>query len=309
MATPFCVHWDDVEPRRIDRGELQGSRVRLGVAAGAQRIGLSRYLLGPGERPMPVHVHADEEEIFYVLGGTGLSWQDGRTYRIGTGDTIVHRASTVAHTVIAGGAGLDVLAFGGGSDTHMTFLPRAGAWWMGPRWLPHDGPNPFVLEVAAGPLDVPDPQPERPPGIVALTDVSAPHRVNGDVASIRRDLGRAAGSQTTGLKHMIIDPHGLGAVPHCHSTEEELFVVLEGDGKLLLGDDEHAVRAGHVVARPPGTGVAHTFRADGAGLTLLAYGTRDPGDICFYPRSNKVSFRGIGVIARIERLDYWDGEA
>jgi hypothetical protein len=30
------VHWDDVELRRIDRGELKGSRRRLGAAAGAQ---------------------------------------------------------------------------------------------------------------------------------------------------------------------------------------------------------------------------------------------------------------------------------
>lgn len=44
------------------------------------------------------------------------------------------------------------------------------------------------------------------------------------------------------------------------------------------------------------------------GLTYLAYGMRDPADVCFYPRSNKVAFRGIGVIARVESLDYWDGE-
>jgi hypothetical protein len=30
--------------------------------------------------------------------------------------------------------------------------------------------------------------------------------------------------------------------------------------------------------------------------------------MCFYPRSNKISFRGLGVIARVERLEYWDGE-
>jgi hypothetical protein len=30
--------------------------------------------------------------------------------------------------------------------------------------------------------------------------------------------------------------------------------------------------------------------------------------MCFYPRSNKISFRGLGVIGQIERLDDWDGE-
>jgi uncharacterized cupin superfamily protein len=68
------------------------------------------------------------------------------------------------------------------------------------------------------------------------------------------------------------------------------------------------VRRGSVVARPPGTGVAHAFRAGPRGMSLLAYGTREPADIAYYPRSNKLSFRGLGVIGRIERLDYWDGE-
>jgi uncharacterized cupin superfamily protein len=87
-----------------------------------------------------------------------------------------------------------------------------------------------------------------------------------------------------------------------------LFVVLDGDGVVLLGDDELAVRAGTIVARPPETGVAHAFRAGERPMTLLAYGTRDPSDMCWYPDSGKVSFRGLGVIARVQALDYWDGE-
>jgi uncharacterized cupin superfamily protein len=55
--------------------------------------------------------------------------------------------------------------------------------------------------------------------------------------------------------------------------------------------------------------VAHMLRAGDAGLTFLAYGTREAGDMCFYPDSSKIAFRGLGVIARIERLDYWDDEA
>ena len=96
--------------------------------------------------------------------------------------------------------------------------------------------------------------------------------------------------------------------PHCHGAEEELFVVLDGTGTVVLGDEEHAVRAGSVVARPAATRVAHAFRAGDESLRLLAYGTREPNDIVFYPRSGKISFRGVGVIGRIEPLSYWDGE-
>jgi hypothetical protein len=50
-------------------------------------------------------------------------------------------------------------------------------------------------------------------------------------------------------------------------------------------------------ARPPATRIAHAFRAGDDGLALLAFGTRDPNDIVYYPRSGKVSL-----------LDYLDGE-
>jgi uncharacterized cupin superfamily protein len=77
---------------------------------------------------------------------------------------------------------------------------------------------------------------------------------------------------------------------------------------LVLDQDQTPVRPGDVVARPAGTGVAHVFQAGDQGLSYLAYGTRDPADVCYYPRSNKIAFRGVGVIARLEQLEYWDGE-
>jgi hypothetical protein len=43
-------------------------------------------------------------------------------------------------------------------------------------------------------------------------------------------------------------------------------------------------------------------------MTLLAFGIHDSNDIAYYPRSGKVSLRGVGVLGRIEQVDYWDGE-
>ncbi len=63
-----------------------------------------------------------------------------------------------------------------------------------------------------------------------------------------------------------------------------------------------------MVARPPGTRISHFIKAGPNGMTCLVYGTREPNDICYYPRSNKIAWRGVGVIGRIETLDYWDGE-
>src|SRR6266540_2382330 len=169
----MVIHWDDVAPVAIEGANMRGTRWRLGAAAGARDIGLSRYRLAAGERAMPVHVHADEEEMFYVLSGEGLSWQDGNAYPVRTGDCILHRAEAEAHTILGAAGGLDVLAFGGGSPTGLTWLPRAQAWWNGPHWLPHDGPDPFTAEDAAGPLELPAPETDRLQTIVSLADVPA----------------------------------------------------------------------------------------------------------------------------------------
>jgi uncharacterized cupin superfamily protein len=311
---PAAVHWDDVEGARRTVGHLDSTWFDLGSAAGSEEVGLSRIRVEPGGWSTPAHVEHGEEEIFYVLAGSGLSWQDEgpgqpATYEIGAGDCLVHVAVGELHTLHAGPDGLDVLAFGQRALTGGAWLARAGVAWVGATWAAvGEEPSPWEREAAAGAPELPAQPSPRPSTIVKAADVPPKPRDGATVARERRDLGRAAGSVRTGLKLLTVPPGKLGVAPHCHSAEEEIFVVLEGSGDLVLGDEEIPVGAGHVVARPPGTGVAHTFRAGLDGLTYLAYGTRVPNDICFYPRSGKVSFRGVGVIGRIEQLDYWDGE-
>jgi uncharacterized cupin superfamily protein len=132
------------------------------------------------------------------------------------------------------------------------------------------------------------------------------HRGRTDVTY--RDIGRTTGSTTTGLRHATIPPDKEGPPPHCHSAEQEIFVVLEGAGTVTIGEESQAIRAGSVIGRPPGTGVAHQLSAGPDGLVYLAWSTRVPDDTVYQPRSNKVIFRGLGLIARVERLEYWDGE-
>ena len=284
----------------------------LGGAAGCYRAGVRRIEMASGEIPTPAHVHGEAEEIFYVLRGSGLSWQDGRTYEIRAGDCLVHRNSHEAHTLRGGPDGLDVLAFGEREYLPTGALPRSSLAWSIEGWTDVESEgHPWDREPA---FDFPEPESERPTTIVALADVEPGVRGG----RLRRDLGRAAGSRFTGLKHFTLEPGTLSGPPHCHSAEEELFVVLEGEGTLELTPspaepdgaqpDEHRVRAGHVIARPPGTAVAHALRAGEPGLALLAWGTRRPNDICWYPRSRKLFWRGVGVIARVDHVDYWDGE-
>ncbi len=103
---------------------------------------------------------------------------------------------------------------------------------------------------------------------------------------------------------------GQGAPAHCHSLEEELFVVLDGGGILELWErgaespEEHPLSRGDVISRPAGTGVAHALRPGAEGITYLAYGTREPADMCFYPQSGRVSLRGLGIALRSPEIEH-----
>lgn len=304
---PNLLQLEELELRSRQAADIAVSYRRLASAAGAQGIGATWYSIPAGARMMPVHTHADEEEIFYVLEGAGLSWQDGKTYAVGAGDCLVHRRQSPAHTMIAGPPGLTVIAFGEGSTTNLTYLPRPQAWWLGGHWLPADGPNPFKLEAALGPLDLPVwPETERPGTIANLDDAAAEIALRPGFDLADRNLGVACGSVHSGLRHNVLAPAALSCPPHWHTSEEELFVVLAGAGEAILGARSFVIEPGSVLVRPPGSKVAHALRAGPFGLTYLAYGTRVPSDVCFYPRSGKANIAG--VTFRLELADYWDGE-
>ncbi len=300
-------HWDDVKTRRGERGHMAGTRQDL-TGRSSQSVGVQRIQVDPGMWSTPLHQEGAEEEIFFVLAGSGVSVQSDRddtlAYEVREGDCLVHLPLQNAHTLQAGDDGIDVLAFGQRVDAGgIAWLPRAGVAWLGETWAP---------EAAAGPPEVAELSP-RPANIVNVADVESFERIMTTIGRRIRLLGEAVGSQRTGLRHCEVLPGMLSMPPHCHSLEEEIFVVLDGSGQLLLwekgGVEEHSVRAGSVVARPPGTGVAHAFRGGESGMTLLMYGTREPGEVCYYPRSGKVYFIGLGLITKVgEQLDYWDGE-
>jgi uncharacterized cupin superfamily protein len=291
--------------RELALGHIKGQWHDLGREAGTRTVGLRRIEVVDGYFSTPAHEHGADEEIFFVLGGEGLLWQAGETYAIGVGDCIVHRPKRGPHTLRGGEGGLDVLVFGQRRDASLTALPRAGIAWSFPRWVElGDGDSPFDREAAAGPPECPPPQAERPRNVVALADV--PAILNGRA----RQAGKTAGAVASGLNHVVLPAGGLGAPAHCHSQEEELFVVLDGDGVLELwprggqSAEEHPLEPGDVISRPAGTGVAHAFRPGEGGLTYLAYGTREPNDMCFYPQSGRVSLRGLGIALRSPEIDH-----
>jgi uncharacterized cupin superfamily protein len=308
-------HWDKPETERAELGHLAATWTDLSDATGARRLGVNRIQIDPGRWSTPAHVESGEEEIFFVLGGSGWSWQqrgakgDVRMHEVREGDVIVHLAGRERHTLKAGQDGLDVVAIGNHARTQFAYLPRAQVGWLGGTWVDAGGGDrPWQREVDAGVPDEVEPS-ERPANIRREDDVEPVW--DGVVFTI----GQAAGAQQAGLNLVKLPPGGEGAPPHCHSAEDEFFVVLDGEGTLYVEPtpvgrefgrqaEEHAVRRGHVVSFPAGSALCHSFTAGDGGLVYLAYGTREPTDVIYYPRRNAMYFRGAGVMVPAESIGF-----
>ncbi|MEO5735234.1 MAG: cupin domain-containing protein [Rubrivivax sp.] len=108
-------------------------------------------------------------------------------------------------------------------------------------------------------------------------------------------------------------PPGKRTCPyHFHHAEEEMFIVLEGNGTLRVAGQMLPLVAGDVVFIPPGPEYPHhILNTSDAPLKYLSIGTNEPVEVCEYPDSDKH-----GVFAehfrttarRSGEVDYWDGE-
>lgn len=303
------AHWDDVEGHHRAKGEMDATWQHLGDAAGTRQVGVNRVRVEPGKLPTPPHSHGASEELFFVLAGSGLAWQDGEVHEVRPNDCVIHEADHFEHTFVAGPDGLEFLVFGTRHPTEIGWLPRSRAIRIGWPWVEGRDDDPWDVEAAGEPLAYGDPAP-RPANIRNADELELhDHRYQHYVYFTPDDTTKLAG-----FGWERIDAGHRGNLPHCHSAEEEIYVILEGTATLELwspdGEVEEttALRPGHLVARPPGSKVSHSFRAGPDGVTMLVYGTREPDDACWFPRSRKIHWRGLGVIGRIEALEYLDGE-
>lgn len=97
------------------------------------------------------------------------------------------------------------------------------------------------------------------------------------------------GAQKLGYNVTAVAP-GKRAFPfHNHRVNEEMFFVLEGTGEVRIGEAVYSIRAGDVIACPPGgPEAAHQIANTGAAeLKYLAVSTKIMPEIVEYPDSGK----------------------
>jgi uncharacterized cupin superfamily protein len=109
-------------------------------------------------------------------------------------------------------------------------------------------------------------------------------------------------------------PPGKRAYPyHSHQAQEEMFYVVEGTGEVRIGAQTFPIRAGDIIACPPGgPETAHQIVNTGSTeLKYLAISTMEAPEVCEYPDSGKVAAlgKGLRVVFKADRqAGYWEGE-
>ena len=136
-------------------------------------------------------------------------------------------------------------------------------------------------------------------------------------------VGQQLGAQKLGYRLYVLEPGMRGSPFHSHRVNEEMFYVVAGEGQVRLGTERFPIRAGDVIACPPGgPEKAHQIINTSNGeLRYLAVSTQQSPEICEYPDSGKyavmddfkVDAEGnasgfVAVARQADGVDYWDGE-
>lgn len=121
---------------------------------------------------------------------------------------------------------------------------------------------------------------------VEFTDVEE----NGYYTSKRAQFSAGIGARKLGYNLTELPPGNAQCPFHSHRAEEEVFLILEGEGELRFGDQSYGIRKHDVIACPTGgSDVAHQIINTGRTMMrYLALSNLADLEICEYPDSSKV---------------------
>ncbi len=157
--------------------------------------------------------------------------------------------------------------------------------------------------------------------IVSLNELDLNHWRQGSFFESRdASFGAHLGLKDLGISYGEVPPGKCGCPFHNHHVEEELFVILEGEGTYRFGGERYAVGPGDVLGAPAGgpETAHHLINTGTLPLKYLSISTMAATEICEYPDSGKFLARtrqtgsaeaSFDFIGRARSAtDYWDGE-
>ena len=122
-------------------------------------------------------------------------------------------------------------------------------------------------------------------------------------------LSTGTAARKLGAGYDILAPGQRVCPYHFHHAQEEMFVILEGNGSLRVAGELLPLRAGDVVFIPPGPEYPHQIiNTSNAPIRYLSISTQERPEVCEYPDSSKLSVSGSGVYRAEDAVDYWHGE-
>ena len=142
-------------------------------------------------------------------------------------------------------------------------------------------------------------------------------------------FGQRIGLKGLGASYNEVPPGKSSCPFHNHHVEDEMFIVLAGEGTYRFGSARYAVKAGDVLGAPAGgPDTAHQLINTGSTpLRYIGVSTMAATEVCEYPDSGKFQVSSRAGAGQPERhfhdipgrlrhmsrgtetsLDYWDGE-
>ena len=114
------------------------------------------------------------------------------------------------------------------------------------------------------------------------------------------DIGEKIGANQLGYNLTIVPPGKKSCPFHNHHVNEEMFLILEGNGLLRFGKEEYKLMKNDIIACPNGgRSVAHQIiNNSNTDLKYLALSTNKNPEICEYPDSDKI----ISTVGNYENL-------
>ena len=113
---------------------------------------------------------------------------------------------------------------------------------------------------------------------------------NGRYTSRRAMFSARIGARKLGYNLTEVPPGKSQCPFHSHRAEEEMFLILDGNGELRFGSQTYEIRKHDVIACPAG-GPSTAHQIVNTGTTTLRYlsvSSISDVEVCEYPDSNKI---------------------